>query len=215
MTTPVPEAARPTRAQPELPGDFVGWLRSLVSRDDRASLAALRRGAGEQPGSVAEMFPLVEPQLPESTGDRQAQAAYRIAALFALHHQGASHLHDWTPRPDGRWEERNLGASLRMAARGDDGALDTGVERRFLALLDTPGEDLDHHLRGLFTLMKARNEDTPVDYRQLYHDLLGWDGPDRRVQREWAQGFWRGTGAKAPDDDNDSSAANGDDEEGN
>lgn len=40
---------------------FVDALNRLVAREDRAALAALRRGLGKPPGTVAEMYPLVEP----------------------------------------------------------------------------------------------------------------------------------------------------------
>jgi CRISPR type I-E-associated protein CasB/Cse2 len=200
--------------------EVAGLLRYLASivqddRRDRGALAGLRRGAGEKPRSEPKMFPLVEPWLPEGMDDRHADAAYRVAALFALHHQGSNRPHDWPEREEGRQRDRNLGRSLRIAGTNDNGELDSGMERRFTALLNARSTDLDHHLRQVFSLLRAKRAETPVDYRQLYLDLVDWDQPDRRVQRRWAEGFWRGggrddstsadvaAGAAAGSDDND------------
>jgi CRISPR system Cascade subunit CasB len=182
--------------------DLLRYLSSLVreERRDRGALAALRRGAGEPPGSAPEMFPLVEPCLPEGIDDRQADAAYRVAALFALHHQGSNRPHEWAGRADGRYENRSLGHSLRLAAVNDRGEIDSGMERRFAALLNARSSDLDHHLRQVFSLLRAKNAATPVDYRQLYEDLVQWDHPERFVQRKWAEGFWRGGRGEASEE---------------
>jgi CRISPR type I-E-associated protein CasB/Cse2 len=38
--------------------------------------------------------------------------------------------------------------------------------------------------------MASRGQE-PVDFEQLFYDLLEWDHPERRVQRTWATAFWR------------------------
>jgi len=62
---------------------FVEYLESL--RDDRAALAALRRGLGQPPGTVASMYPYVVRWLGDDTPPWQEAAYYLIAALFAYH----------------------------------------------------------------------------------------------------------------------------------
>jgi CRISPR-associated protein Cse2 family len=43
-----------------------------------------------------------------------------------------------------------------------------------------------------------RTGEIPVDWVRLLGDLQWWDGPERRVQLQWARAFW---GASTPDDD--------------
>ena len=154
---------------------FIGSLRSLVERDDRAALAALRRGLGKRPGEAAEMFPYVIPYCVRLSEQRQNDF-FLVGALFATHPGVAaapSHLRD------------NLGASFRALAEksGSD-----SIERRFVALLNAPREDLDNHLRHAASLLKAH--DIAIEWAQLLRDLAGWNWESRAIQRRWAQAYW-------------------------
>ncbi len=160
---------------------LVRHLEELATRDDRAALAALRRGLGKPPGTVAAMAPYVEPFF-----DGAPDEAYIIASLFGLypHHQRLEH------ETSERIPRRGLGTDLRPLRWREDGDEDLGVIRRFTALLDCDQDALPEHLRHLITLLKARRADRPIDYIQLFWDLRDWDSPDRRVQKRWASGFW-------------------------
>jgi len=153
---------------------FVGYLEALREREDRGALAALRRGLGKPPGTVAGMHPLVVPRLPPRAHRAEEDLYYLVASLFAYH-----------DKPGG---EGNMGATFRRvweaAERSDS------VEQRFMALLESHREDVPHHLRQAVGL--AKSKETPVDYRQLLADLRYWDHPDRFVQRNWARDFWAG-----------------------
>jgi CRISPR type I-E-associated protein CasB/Cse2 len=62
---------------------FVTYLED--KREERAVLAALRRGLGQTPGTVADMYPYVVPWLREDAPPWREAAYYTIAALFAYH----------------------------------------------------------------------------------------------------------------------------------
>lgn len=164
---------------------FIAYLQSLVDAEDRAALAALRRGLGGPPGAVAEQYPHVVPWAPNGGPRWHEEIYYLVAALFAAH-QGI-----WTPS-DGL-ESTNLGASFRRLA---DATQSASVEKRFVALLNAHVDDVSAHLRHATSLLKAHN--VPVDWAQLLHDLRDWGHPDRFVQRDWARAFWRGPATTSP-----------------
>ncbi|CCF85744.1 CRISPR-associated protein, Cse2 family [Nitrolancea hollandica Lb] len=161
-------------------GAFIESLERLVQRKDRGALAALRRGLGQPPGEVAQMYPYVVPWLPQhAVTPRKEDAYYQIAALFAFWYQGRSSF-----LRNGRIPN-NLGASL---ARLADATASESVERRFVALLNCHSEDLPDHLRHAVGLL--RTADIPVDWDQLLRDIQDWGREDRRVQRSWARSYW-------------------------
>lgn len=148
---------------------------------DRAALAALRRALGRSPGAVPEACRVVDPFLPLQVSEREEWAAYVTATVMALHPLHA--------RKSGGRRSAGFGRSVGRI-RFRDGAEDAGIERRFLALLSADREQIAVHLRGLIVLLHDRADVEPVDYVQLFRDLLDWDRGDRRVQRDWAAGFW-------------------------
>jgi len=156
---------------PENP--FVAHLRALAQRDDRAALAALRRGLGRPPGSAPEMHPIVAPWLPDAAWTWRNQCCYITAALLASHPSFAA--------------SGNLGDTHRAVAGATQSE---SVEKRFAALLKCHRDDLFDHLRQAVSL--ARGKDVPVCYEQLHADILSWDHPDGFVQRNWAWAFWGG-----------------------
>lgn len=153
------------------PKALVASLLRLSKRDDRAALAALRRGLGKTPGTAPEMYPFVAPYLDPNEDARWEEACYLIAALFASH-------------PSGDHPAHNFGASFaRLSQEGG------GPERRFTALLASHRENLPHRLRQAVALLKAH--DVPVDWYQLLRDVGRWNDDQRPVQRAWARAFWR------------------------
>lgn len=157
---------------------FVDHLESLVATQDRAALAALRRGLGKDPGTVAEMYRHVVPWLPAGASPWQEDAYYIVAALFAWH-QGNWHREDDSPRAT------NLGASFaRLAASVESDS----VEGRFVAMLNCHRDDLPTHLRHAVGLLKSK--EIPVDWSQLLRDIQNWGLESRPVQRGWARAYW-------------------------
>ena len=161
---------------------FITHLAGLAEREDRAALAALRRGLGRRPGEVADPCPYVDPWLHDDDPPWVEAAYFTVASLFALHPLV------WRRSDAEPTGPRNLGASLDRMAPSHDSAR-PGVERRFTALLNCDSEDLPTHLRHAVGLLSAK--ETPVDWAQLLRDVLAWSHPTRRVQRAWARAFWR------------------------
>jgi CRISPR system Cascade subunit CasB len=155
---------------------FVSYLETLV--EDRAALAALRRGLGQPPGSVPDMYRYVVRYLPKDAYPNSwtEQSYYLIAALYALHPASA---------PEG-----NLGSHF---ARTFDPKADNNeaTERRFTALLTAHPDDLAFYLRQAVSFLKSK--EVNINWHQLMWHVLAWSDPDRRtgVQKRWAAQFWR------------------------
>lgn len=156
---------------------FIGRLQKLAAGGERGALASLRRGLGQPPGTVAEMYRYVEPFLGsmESGARFKERAFYLVAALFAYHPKSTN--------------EGNMGTHLAKT-RTDAGA--DALERRFTALLAAHPEDLPDYLRQAVSFLKSKEE--PVNWLRLVQDLQNWekrDDPKYSVQKRWAREFWR------------------------
>jgi CRISPR system Cascade subunit CasB len=155
---------------------FIEYLESLSQREDRAALAALRRGLGRPPGTVPDMYRYVVPWLPADAPPWIEDAAYTVAALFAFHPQSGG--------------AGNMGAHFGQARARDPQGDHTALERRFTALLAAHPEDLPVYLRQAVSFL--RSKEVPVHWGQLLYDLRDWGHPERRtrVQKRWARAFW-------------------------
>lgn len=155
---------------------FVTYLETLA--EDRAALAALRRGLGQPPGTVPDMFPYVVRRLPNTVypGSWEESAYYLIAALFALHPAKSNGL--------------NLGAHFAQTLDPNPDH-NAAVERRFTALLTAHPDDLPFYLRQAISFLKSK--EVGVNWHQLMWDVRDWGQPERqsRVQKRWATQFWR------------------------
>lgn len=155
---------------------FVAYLEELARRDDRGPISALRRGLRRDPGDAAEMYPYVVPWLPSRPAPWEEMPYYLVASLYAWHPMS------WHPAEG---ERSDLGASLRALASQGEGS---GVERRFVALLNSHPDDLPNHLRRIVGLLKSKQ--VAVDWAQLLSDLMRWGSDSREVQKRWAASFW-------------------------
>jgi CRISPR system Cascade subunit CasB len=147
---------------------FIEYLESLC--DDRGALAALRRGLGQPPGTVASMYPYVVPWLPEARYNESIY--YLVAALFAYHPAKA--------------DEGNMGS--HFARTREPGTDSTALERRFTALLAAHPDDLGTYLRQAVSFL--RSKEVPVNWHRLFYDLQRWAYDDRPVQKQCARAFW-------------------------
>lgn len=157
---------------------FIDRLQKMADGQERGALASLRRGLGQPPGTVADMYRYVEPFLGEQgSGARFKESAfYLVAALFALHSKST--------------DEGNMGDHMART-RTDSGA--DALERRFTALLAAHPDDLPEYLRQSISFLKSK--DVPVNWNQLLWDLQNWekrDDPKYSVQKKWARSFWGG-----------------------
>ena len=168
---------------------FIRRLQSLAEGQERGALASLRRGLGQPPGTVADMYRYVEPFLGQERGAGFKESAfYLVAALFALHPKSA--------------DKGNMGdhmARTRTESGGD------ALERRFTALLAAHPDDLPDYLRQAVSFLKSKNEE-PVNWNELLRDLQNWGHEDRFVQKKWARSFW---GGRQLADQNDNSKDKG------
>lgn len=190
---------------------LVAYLQTLAVREDRGALAALRRGLGKEAGTVPDMYRHVEPYL-QGAGRLQTEAAYLVASLFGLHPVV------WDPEGAHPWNT-SFGWSLHHIRFRSDGSSeerkeDEGVARRFLAALACDLPALPIHLRQLLALLHSRWDTAPINWERLYWDVVDWGDVDRRVQRRWAEAFWRGGSQPSADDGSalDSQLAAGEDD---
>lgn len=175
--------AQPTRSRA---GPLISHLHDLAGREDRGALAALRRGLGKQSGITPEMYPHVEPYL-QGASMQETEAAYLVASLFG------SHPVVWHSSGD-RPRNTSLGWTLQQIRFRESSPKeeDQGAARRFLAILSCDQPELGTHLRHLISLLHSRHPAAQIDWERLYRDIRDWDDIDRKVQRRWAEDFWRG-----------------------
>ncbi len=167
---------------------FIAHLESLVRQKDRGALAKLRRGLGRPPGTAREMDRYVLRYLSSDAGEKQENAYYLIAALFAYWYQSKDNITEKVPA--------NLGNSLRWLV--DHEASETGnredaekrIEKRLVVMLNSHQDDLPAHLHHTIGLLKSK--DIPINWTQLLWDVQDWQNESRKVQRGWARKFWRG-----------------------
>lgn len=62
------------------------------------------------------------------------------------------------------------------------------VSRRFQHLLAAEGDEIFDRVVRL--VLRAKAQDVPVNYEQLYKDLLDWEYHADWVRVRWAQSFW-------------------------
>lgn len=143
---------------------FVQRLYDLAAREDRATLAELRRSFANPIAAL----PYVVPFLRRDASRREEDALVLVAGLFALHPARGN---------------LTLARAMRICAEKSD-----SVSLRFQALLDSDAEDLATHLRHAVTLV--RSKDLAIDYDDLLHTVRWWGSEDRNRQRRWAREFW-------------------------
>lgn len=152
---------------------FIGYLESIIKREDRAALAHLRRGLGKETGTAMEMFPYVSSWTKNFYRDEE-NAYFLVASLIGLY-------------PTMTWKKENkynnLGKSISFLKAESD-----SIEKRFTVLLNANEEDLSNHLRQIIGLLKSK--DAPINWLLLLKDIKNWSHEDKFVQRNWAKGFW-------------------------
>ncbi len=164
--------------------DLVYELERLREQDDRGRLASLRRGLGQQPGTVMEVSRVVEHMLDEDDPPWVRDTLYVIAPLFAFHRL-----------PYDGERRHNMGDHF-WNLLDDKNEPPPNIERRFVALLSSEPDDLPDTLRQAVSLLKSK--DVPVNWRQLFDDIQEWlregaTGEDarQRVRLRWSRSFWR------------------------
>lgn len=153
------------------------WRRFVVpEHENRAALASLRRGLGEPPGSVTDMYAAM-PQLVFSLSQSRKHAVFIVGALFGLNWQAPA-IDRGEPFPK----------ALKVTERSES------YEKRIQALLRSDFESLPTYLRHAVAYIKSKRDvrgaAIPVDWAQLIRDIARWEHPDRYVQQQWAEAWW-------------------------
>jgi CRISPR system Cascade subunit CasB len=153
---------------------------------DGGDLAALRRGAGREPGSVPEMWPFYTRLREDGRLSRELRAEHHALVLFGFHQQSER-------MPVHEKGGSNVGGALaELVAVGRH--TPEAVGRRFAAAAQAQTLDaLATHLRYLVALLKERSSTIHLDYDLLFGQLEHWDSNDERwkTQRKWAAAFYR------------------------
>jgi CRISPR type I-E-associated protein CasB/Cse2 len=140
-------------------------------RDDRGAMAGLRRGLS--PATEDRAWPWIA-RWCDITNERQRTIHVAVAAAFATHPESAG--------------QSNMGAVMRDIAqrnqKGDDGLKTFEAHfRRFLNCHSA--QEVCERLPGIVRMAKQQN--IPIDYRQLFLDLCYWGD---RVKIRWAAAYW-------------------------
>lgn len=163
---------------------FITRLEKLKEKEDRAALAALRRGLGQPPGHAPEMHRYVVPFLPKDAYPNSwvEQSYYLVASLFGLHPEKGT--------------GENMGQHFWQAKDHNNPDSNDAVERRFSALLTTHPDDLAFYLRQAISFLKSK--EVNVNWHQLMRDVLNWGDTYRQpdIQKRWARQFWGGPADK-------------------
>ncbi|QGT99545.1 hypothetical protein SYNTR_0952 [Candidatus Syntrophocurvum alkaliphilum] len=157
----------------------------------RATLAKLRRGIGNEPGSMPELWDITLNGLDESLTSKDGAptrgewAVHTALTLYALHQQGADMQQNAMSK-----DKNTLGTSLRKLIKNEEDEI--RVKRRFDAAATSDSlAEFSHHLRGLIQLLKS--QDIPLDYPELAKDLYLFQFPEARdsVRLRWGREFYR------------------------
>lgn len=154
---------------------------SIVAPPAGEHLAAMRRGADREPGSVPAMWPYYTRLDERGRLTRELRAEHHALVLFGFHHQSA--------RESLHLETIPLAAALGRLRIVDDGSREA-LDRRFYAAVTTDDVDqLAHHLRSF--VARLRKHHLGFDYAMLTRHLSNWHDPDRRhaVRRRWAGAY--------------------------
>lgn len=151
---------------------FLEWLEKLNQKDTKVR-AVLRRSLAFDPGAFVPAYPYIEPFVKDESDSWRREMHYLVAGLWAAHWREG--------RLDGRMTIGKACAT-HQAVSGS-----TSMERRFITLLDSDGDQLPHHLRQMIALLK----DQSIDFDALLTGLLFWNDDQKRTQNAWAQDFYR------------------------
>jgi CRISPR system Cascade subunit CasB len=176
----------PGSPREEMIDRFVSELEKLADpkREDRASLARLKRCAGRPLMECRSVMPLFYRLLPYGVREWEEESFFIAATLFPLARR--------------RWTG-DLGAALRLL-KSQPKVNEDGIDRRVAILLDADRSEMTFRLRQVVCLL-AQHE-LPLDWRTLLAHLLDWDRPSRTVQKQWARSYfgWRSDESRNEDD---------------
>ena len=158
----------------------------------RAKLAKMRRGIGEQPGAVPELWDLLFDGLPEelegrgNEPSRAEKAVYTALTLYALHQQGKDVHSEFM-----YLENNTLGRAVGQLARRSNGNEEAVIRRFNVVVTSADLTEFSWHLRNIIQLCKR--ESIPLDYAAMARDLYEYQDLNRldNVRLKWGRDFYR------------------------
>lgn len=197
---------------PHLPPDNpIGNFVTRLGKLDAAGQARLKRNTGRTLDEARDAYQVFFAILPREIRDRAAEEDYfLIATLFPI---GARREREFLPNPP----PGSLGGSLQIVRRKlilrdarHDPDRPISLDRRVSALLNTDRDQLSFRLSQAVRLLAGH--EVSINWYQLLRDVQRWDAEPRRVQRRWADDYFRDTTLKgdenAPSNDADEPTSN-------
>lgn len=189
---------------------FVGKKISILQAeagkgDGKAMLANLRRGVGNEPGEMPQLFGVILLDMPEEfmsesgIATKEEWACYIALTLYALHQQGRP----LESQPMHTKENISIGRALSRLARVLN---DPNAEQRMLQRLQKLAtavdmKELSYHLRGVIQILKSNG--IPINYQDFAADLyeIQMPGSKKQVCFRWGQDFYREKNKKKEEED--------------
>lgn len=155
-------------------------LKYLQSKkDDRGSMANLRCGLVD--GKQHRAWPYLGHL--NGIGDEHDHASRVIQTIAGLY---ATHPEESSNGDLGSLCRKLLGDEERSKLATAEGV--GPISRRFQHLLVADADEVFD--RVLRFILRAKADNIPVNYMQLYKDLLDWKYKSDRVRVRWARSFW-------------------------
>jgi CRISPR type I-E-associated protein CasB/Cse2 len=164
------------------PIGLVAFVRELVARDDRGSLALIRSGLSTSETHQARTWRILAPfgGIPEGNGHR-AEVVRTVAGLMSLPKLGTAA----TGKDFGHSCRRLLSDDERKSLHKADQP--GPVSRRMQHLLAASRDEVCGRVSAI--ARRLANEDGNVDFDRLYRDLDNWG---QAAKARWAASFWGG-----------------------
>ena len=161
---------------------FIEWLEKVNNNDTKVR-AVLRRSLAFAPGTDVHAYPYVESFAKNERSTWRRAMYYLVAGLWAIH-----------------WREGRSDQPLSIGRASWELYVERGksssIERRFITMLDSDGDQLPHRLRQMIALLKEQT----IDFEFLLKGLLRWNEDKKPTQNSWARDFYRNMNHEVDDE---------------
>lgn len=194
------ERDRPAGSPRSSPSNPISHFVARLTKLDAGGRARLQRNAGRTLDEARNVYQVFFSLLPPEVHRHSDQEDYfLVATLFPI---GTRREQKFLPNPS----PPNLGASLQIVRRKlilhdlkrdplkRDPDRPISLDRRMNALLNTDREQLSFRLSQTIRLLTAH--EVSINWFQLLRDVQHWNDEPRRVQRCWADHYFRDTSWK-------------------
>lgn len=160
----------------------------------RAILAELRNSINKDLGDSIESLAFIFSMIPEErlgigkNLNYYEQAVLTTLQLYAIYQQGEEKSVIYKSED---YPYKSLGKSLRTLRNPDDQKANKSIDLRFNSLISsTDYKMLNHHLRQIIKLLKAKSEEQ-VDFFSLSNDLYAYLLEDvNPIKIKWARDYY-------------------------